>query len=90
MKQRTLKAEQSNPPAVPRLAYSMREAAEALGVSYISMHRLIKRGLIMSSSALRTKLIPAAELQRFLESSCAGHNGGSPTSPRAIHRVARD
>jgi len=47
--------------AVPRLAYSMREAAEAIGVSYITIHRLLKRGLLKSSSALRTKVIPATE-----------------------------
>ncbi len=50
----------------PRLAYSMRETAEILGVNYITVHRLLKRGLLRSSSALRTKLIPATEIQRFL------------------------
>ena len=44
----------------------MREAAGVLGVSYITMHRLLKRGLIRSSSALRHKLIPHSELVRFL------------------------
>ena len=50
-----------------RLAFSMREAANCLGVSYISMHRLVQRGLIKSSSALRTKVIPRTELERFLK-----------------------
>ena len=53
-------------PAPQKLAYSMGEAADALGVSYITVHRLLKRGLLKSSSALRTKLIPATELERFL------------------------
>jgi len=54
-------------PVVPKLAFSMREAANALGVSYITVHRLLRRGLLKSSSALRTKVIPATELHRFLE-----------------------
>jgi excisionase family DNA binding protein len=58
-----------NPPAVPKLAYSMSEAAQALGVSYITIHRLLKRGLLRSSNALRHKLIPAGELERFLKST---------------------
>jgi len=45
----------------------MAEAAQALGVSYISVHRLLKRGLLRSVPALRTKLIPAGELERFLK-----------------------
>lgn len=54
-------------PAVPKLAFSMREGAECIGVSYVTMHRLIKRGLIKSSNALRTKLIARSELERFLK-----------------------
>jgi len=56
-------------PPVPRLAYTMRQTAELLGVSYITIHRLLKRKLLRSSTALRTKLIPAAEIQRFLNST---------------------
>jgi excisionase family DNA binding protein len=59
----------SEAPALPRLAYTMREAAAVLGISYMSMHRLVQRGLIRSSSALRTKVIPRSELERFLKSS---------------------
>ena len=47
----------------------MQEAAQVLGVSYMSMHRLIKRGLIRSSSAFRTKVIPHGELERFLKAT---------------------
>jgi predicted site-specific integrase-resolvase len=50
-----------------KLAYSMREAAGAIGVSYIQMHRFLKRGLIKCSSVSRTKIIPATELERFLK-----------------------
>ena len=52
--------------ANPKLAFSLREAAYALGVSYITVQRLVKRGLLKSSSALRTKVISREELERFL------------------------
>ena len=54
-------------PGLPRLAFTMRETAEILGVSYITVHRLLKRGLLKSSFALRNKLIPASEIERFLK-----------------------
>jgi len=69
VKNNTLAKENVSEPAIPRLAYSMKEAAVALGVSYISIHRLLKRGLLKSSSALRTKVIPATELERFLKAT---------------------
>jgi predicted site-specific integrase-resolvase len=53
-------------PGLPRLAYSMRETAEILGVSYITVHRWIKGGLLKCSWASRHKLIPLSEIQRFL------------------------
>ena len=66
-----IKARPDDPvtPGIPKLAYSMREAAGLIGVSYMSMHRLLKRGLIRSSSAFRTKVIPHGELERFLKST---------------------
>jgi len=54
---------------LPRLAYTMRETATILGVSYITVHRLLKRGLLRSSKALRHKLIPVTEIERFLKAS---------------------
>jgi excisionase family DNA binding protein len=56
-------------PPLPKLAYSMKETAEVLGVSYFTVHRLIKRGLLKSSNALRHKLIPHSEIERFLQST---------------------
>jgi len=50
-----------------KLAYTAGEAADAVGVSYSTMRRLLKRGLIRSSSATRTKIIPHAEVERFLK-----------------------
>jgi len=52
--------------AVPRLAFTMRETAEILGVSYMTVYRLILRGLLKSTSALRTKIISQAEIELFL------------------------
>ena len=54
---------------VPRLAYTMGETAQILGISYISCHRLLKRGLLRSSTALRIKLIPHSEIERFLKAT---------------------
>lgn len=56
----------SDGPALQRLAYTMRETASMIGVNYQTVHRLHKRGLLKSSSALRTKLFALTEIQRFL------------------------
>ncbi len=63
-------AELKTPPRVPRLALSKAEAAEALGVSvdFLEEHvmhelRIVRRG--------RRRLIPVAELQRWLDESAA-------------------
>ena len=66
-----LAVQEGTKPALPKLAFSMQESADALGVSYISVHRLLKRGLLKSSTALRRKLIPASELARFLNDTLA-------------------
>ena len=52
----------------------MREAAEILGVSYITVHRLLKRGELRSSDAIRNKVIPRAEIERFLRDSLTQQN----------------
>jgi len=57
------------PEALPRLAYTMRETAEILGVSYITVYRLLKRGKLRASDALRNKVIPRTEIERFLRDS---------------------
>ena len=54
---------------LPRLAYTMRETAEIIGVSYITVHRLLKRGKLRASNAIRNKVIPLAEIERFLRES---------------------
>ena len=54
---------------LPRMAYTMAETAQLLGVSYITIWRLLKRGLLRSSTALRHKLVPASEIERFLKAT---------------------
>jgi hypothetical protein len=52
---------------LPKLAYTMEETAQMLGISYCSVWRLLQRGLLKSSKALRHKVIPMTEIQRFLK-----------------------
>ncbi len=52
---------------VNRFAYTMRETAGLLGVNYQTVYRLNKRGLLRSSSGLRTKLFSVEEIKRFLK-----------------------
>ncbi len=50
-----------------RLAYSIQEAADLLGVHYFSVYRLIQRGKLRACRALRGKLlVPRSELLRLL------------------------
>jgi hypothetical protein len=65
----TTDAKTGEKPALPKLAYTMAETAQVLGVSYITVWRLLQRGLLKSSSALRTKLIPHREIERFLKAT---------------------
>ena len=52
--------------ALQRDAYTLRETAEKLGISYMSTYRLIERGLLKPCVALRIKLISQKEIDRFL------------------------
>jgi len=51
---------------LPRLGYSLKETAVILGVSYASVYRLNQRGELKCSNALRHKIVPRAEIVRFL------------------------
>ena len=52
-----------------RLAYSIPEVADMLGVDYFSVYRLVLRGKLKACRALRGKfLITRAELNRLLNS----------------------
>ncbi|MHB1307815.1 MAG: helix-turn-helix domain-containing protein [Limisphaerales bacterium] len=57
-----------NPDSI-RLAYSLQETAQMLGVCDKSVRRLILRGLIRPSRALRHLRIPKDEIDRFLRES---------------------
>ena len=52
---------------LPRLAYTVKETAEILGISQPTVYRLLCRGLLRSSLALRNKLIAKSEIERFLK-----------------------
>jgi hypothetical protein len=53
-------------PACRKLALSRVEAAEALGVSPVTLDRLAQRGLLKPSRAIRRPLYPIWEIERFL------------------------
>jgi len=52
---------------VPVAALKLKDAAIYIGISVVSVRRLIRRGLIKPNRALRHILIPVAELDRFLK-----------------------
>jgi excisionase family DNA binding protein len=57
-------------PPTERLAYSVQEAADMLGVHYFSIYRLIQRGKLKTCRALRGKLlVPKTELLKLLETN---------------------
>ena len=56
----------------PRLAYTVKETAELLGISQATVYRLMYRGLLKPSLALRTKLIAKSEIERFLKDTSSG------------------
>lgn len=58
-------------PDVARLALSREEAAAALGVSVPTLDRLVQRGLLRPSRALRRPLFPVPEIERFLRETSA-------------------
>ena len=58
----------ATPPPIERLAYSVQEAADMLGVHYFSIYRLIQRGKLKTCRALRGKLlVPRTELLKLLQ-----------------------
>ena len=57
---------QNNGSELPRLAYSVQEAAQVLGVSATTVYRLVKRGHLRRVKGLRHLLIPKVELEKFV------------------------
>jgi len=54
-----------------KLAYTAKEASESLGISIKTLSRLEQRGLLRRSLALRKKLYPRTEIERFLNETLA-------------------
>lgn len=58
-------------PSLPdseRLAYSVEESAQLLGVHYFSVYRMIQRGKLRACRVLRGKLlVPRSELLKLLK-----------------------
>jgi excisionase family DNA binding protein len=50
-----------------RLAYTKAEAAALLGISKPTLDRLVRRGLLKPSRALRRPLFSRRQLENFLE-----------------------
>jgi len=51
---------------IPKLALTRAEAAEALGITPVTVDRLAKRGLLRPSRATRRPLYSIEEIERFL------------------------
>src|SRR6266498_4118409 len=58
-----------------RLAYSIQEAADLLGVDYFSVYRLIQRGKLRACRALHGKLLGIAPAAQRLKRARAGWSG---------------
>ena len=56
----------------PKLAFTRVEAAQALGISPITIDRLAKRGLLNPSRATRRPLYSVVEIERFLSATKGG------------------
>lgn len=54
-------------PSLTKVGYNRRTAAELLSISVESLDRLVARGLLKPSRALRRPLFSRAELERFLK-----------------------
>lgn len=55
-----------------KVFYSVAEVAKQFGISQKSVYRLLERGLLKSSPALRRKMIPKASLDQFVGASLQG------------------
>jgi excisionase family DNA binding protein len=52
------------------LVYTVQEAAAALHVNPKTIRRLLDRGVLTASKALRKKLIPRSQIEGFLKATC--------------------
>lgn len=71
--------------SVPRLAFTVREAAQSVGLSYRTLLDLIAKGEINAVPAGRHKLITVRELWRWLdENPDAGIPAAPPPPPAPV------
>jgi len=57
-----------------RLLYPVSEVAEMFSISTKTCHRLLSRGLLSSSNALRHKMVTRASIEKFMSTTS---NGGT-------------
>ena len=57
-----------------QMAYSRKQAAALLSISMVSLDRLVRRGLLRPSRALRCPLFTPKEIERFLADTTAEVN----------------
>ena len=64
-----LRSAKTTVPGAPsgRLTYTVRETADALGVSRSTVYRLLYRGVLSSIPGLRHKLLPRSAVVAFVE-----------------------
>jgi excisionase family DNA binding protein len=55
-----------------RVFYTVAEVADMFGISRKSVYRLLDRGLLKSSSALRHKMISRRSVEEFLSTTSNG------------------
>ena len=61
---------ETSPAKIERLAYSLKETAEMLGVNYFSVYGLVKRGKLKACRVLRGKfLVPRSELVKLINTA---------------------
>jgi hypothetical protein len=52
---------------IPKLAFTIPQTGQIIGVSDVTVRRLLRRGKIRCLTSLRHKIIPLAEIERFLK-----------------------
>ena len=61
---------ETSPAKIERLAYSIQESADMLGLHYFSVYRLVQRGKLKACRVLRGKfLVPRSELAKLLNTA---------------------
>ena len=57
--------ERSSPPE--RVAYTVREVADALGIGMVSVYRLLKEGQLRRVKLFRRTVVPASDVAALVE-----------------------